>query len=191
MENSFFAIMSRMKLIARWSLMRSTRQESLMEHSAEVAIIGEALGFIRNEYFGGDVDVQKISSLAIYHDVNEVVSGDLPTPIKYYNEKMETAYHEIEKEITDRLLESLPDKLKDRYAGYLNPDCNSEEYKIMKAADKLSAFIKCVEERACGNHEFDKAYETIKKSLSELNMKEVDFFVDNFLEGFGKPIDVL
>ena len=122
MKNSFFAIMSRMKLIARWSLMRSTRQESLMEHSAEVAIIGEALGFIRNEYFGGDVDVQKISSLALYHDVNEVVSGDLPTPIKYYNEKMETAYHEIEKEITGRLLESLPDKLKDEYTPYLNPN---------------------------------------------------------------------
>lgn len=191
MKNSFFAIMSRMKLIARWSLMRSTRQESLMEHSAEVAIIGEALGFIRNEYFGGDVDVQKISSLALYHDVNEVVSGDLPTPIKYYNEKMETAYHEIEKEITGRLLNSLPDKLKDKYTPYLNPDCDSEEYKIMKAADKLSAFIKCVEERACGNHEFDKAYDTIKKSLAKLDMKEVDFFVENFLEGFGKPIDLL
>lgn len=183
--------MSRMKLISRWSLMRSTRNESLMEHSAEVAIIGEALGFIKNEYFGGRVDVQKISSLALYHDVNEVVSGDLPTPIKYYNKKMESAYHEIEGEICERMIFSLPEKLRDDYKSYLTPDTDSDEYKIMKAADKLSAFVKCVEEKASGNHDFDCAYEMIKTALKELKMSEVDFFIETFLDGYGKPLDVL
>lgn len=190
---TFYAFMNRMKLIQRWNLMRSTVKEDLMQHSASVAILGQALGIIRNELFGGNVDVDKIAALALYHDTAEVVSGDLPTPVKYFNADMKGAYSEIESSINERLISSLPEALQGAYQKYVTPDEDTLEYKIMKIADKLSAYVKCVEERLLGNKEFDRAYERLKKVLDESReeYKELGYFLDNFMDGFNSSLDIL
>ena len=190
---TFYALLNRMKLIERWSLMRSTTKEDLMQHAAHVAIVGQALGIIRNEYFGGNVNTDKIAALALYHDTAEVVSGDLPTPIKYYGPNIKDAYTEIEHVINRKLLQSLPDEMAKVYADYIQPDESTTEYKLMKAADKLSAFIKCIDERLSGNREFDSAYERLRKQLDGLREEypELDYFLNNFGEGYGKPLDIL
>ena len=190
---TFYAFMNRMKLISRWNLMRSTVREDLMQHSAAVAIFGQALGIIRNELFGGDVNVDKIASLALYHDTAEVISGDLPTPVKYYNESMKGAYAEIEDAINKRLIGSLPKELQEVYSGYVEPDTDSVEYKLMKLADKLSAYVKCAEERMLGNREFDSAYNRLKESLDESrkDYPELGYFLDNFMDSFSSTLDIL
>lgn len=190
---TFYAFMNRMKMIERWSLMRSNIKEDLMQHSASVAILGQALGIIRNELYGGNCDVDKIASLALYHDTAEVISGDLPTPIKYYNATMKSAYSEIEDMINKRLIDSLPESLQATYTPYLIPDEDSIEYKLMKIADKLSAYIKCVEERLLGNKEFDMAYKRLKKVLDETREEypELGYFLDNFMDGFHESLDIL
>lgn len=190
---TFYAFMNRMKLIERWNLMRSNIKEDLMQHSASVAILGQALGIIRNEKFGGNVDVDKVASLALYHDTAEVVSGDLPTPVKYYNATMKGAYSEIEEMINNRLLNSMPEELQSTYAKYLIPDENSIEYKLMKIADKLSAYIKCIEERLLGNKEFDMAFNRLQKVLDSTRIEypELGYFLDNFIDGFGDSLDIL
>ncbi len=190
---AFYAFMNRMKLIQRWNLMRSNIKEDLMQHSASVAIFGQALGIIRNTLYGGNVNVDKIASLALYHDTAEVVSGDLPTPVKYYNSSIKGAYAEIEDAINERLLDSLPVQLQGVYREYIEPDENSEEYKIMKIADKLSAYVKCSEERLLGNREFDKAFNRLQKVLDEtrVNYPELGYFLDNFMDGFNSSLDIL
>lgn len=190
---TFYAFMNRMKLIERWSLMRSTIKEDLMQHSASVAILGQALGIIRNELFGGNVNVDRIASLALYHDTAEVVSGDLPTPVKYYNATMKSAYAEIETAINKRMLDSLPNELHNSYADYLMPDMESDEYKLMKIGDKLSAYIKCIEEKHLGNREFDMAFNRLNKALNALrdDYPELGYFLENFLDGFGESLDIL
>ncbi|MEG2541166.1 MAG: 5'-deoxynucleotidase [Clostridia bacterium] len=190
---TFYAFMNRMKLIERWNLMRSNIKEDLMQHSASVAILGQALGIIRNEMFGGSVNVEKIASLALYHDTAEVVSGDLPTPVKYYNATMKTAYTEIEDMINARLLGSMPEELQGKYSEYLIPDESTVEYKLMKIADKLSAYIKCIEERLLGNREFDAAYSRLSKVLDKTRKEypELGYFLDNFIDGFGECLDIL
>lgn len=172
--------------------MRSTIREDLMQHSAQVAIFGQALGMIRNELYGGNVDVDKIASLALYHDIAEVISGDFPTTVKYYNSAMKGAYAEIEGVIIDRVLDSLPDELKRGYESYLKPDENALEYKIMKVADKLAAYVKCVEEKQLGNKEFDKAFERLQSVLNQLRdeYRELGYFLDNFMEGFNESLDI-
>lgn len=190
---TFYAFMNRMKLIQRWNLMRSNVKEDLMQHSASVAIFGHALGIIRNTLFGGNVDVDKIAALALYHDTAEVVSGDLPTPVKYYNESMKGAYTEIETAINERLLESLPKDLRARYNEYIQPDESCEEYKLMKIADKLSAYVKCAEEKLLGNREFDKAFNRLQKVLDNTrkDYPELGYFLDNFMDGFNESLDIL
>lgn len=190
---TFFAFMNRMKLVTRWNLMRVNITEDLMQHSASVAIIGQALGIIRNEVFGGNVNVDKIASLALYHDTAEVVSGDLPTPVKYYNASMKGSYAEIEKAINDYLISTLPEELRTAYAPYIEPDEESLEYKIMKVADKLSAYIKCLEERQLGNKDFDKAFARLTKALDDLKGEypELKYFLDNFIDGFNESVDIL
>ena len=190
---TFYAFMNRMKLIQRWNLMRSNIKEDLMQHSASVAILGQALGIIRNTVFGGNVNVDKIASLALYHDTAEVVSGDLPTPVKYYNSSMKGAYSEIEDMINKRLLDSLPDELREQYGEYVKPDEESEEYKLMKIADKLSAYVKCSEEKLLGNMEFDKAFNRLQKVLDEtkVDYPELEYFLDNFMDGFNASVDIL
>ncbi len=190
---TFYAFMNRMKLIQRWNLMRSNVKEDLMQHSASVAIFGHALGIIRNTLFGGNVDVDKIAALALYHDTAEVVSGDLPTPVKYYNDSMKGAYAEIETAINQRLLDSLPKELRAQYDGYIQPDEDSEEYKLMKIADKLSAYVKCAEEKLLGNREFDKAFNRLQKVLDKTrkDYPELGYFLDNFMDGFNESLDIL
>lgn len=190
---TFFAFMNRMKLVTRWNLMRANIKEDLMQHSASVAIIGQALGIIRNEVFGGNVNVDKIASLALYHDTAEVVSGDLPTPVKYYNSSMKGSYAEIEKAINDHLISTLPEELRNAYTPYIEPDEESIEYKIMKVADKLSAYIKCLEERQLGNKDFDKAFSRLTKALEDLKGEypELKYFLDNFIDGFNESVDIL
>lgn len=190
---TFYAFMNRMKLIYRWNLMRANVKEDLMQHSASVAILGQALGIIRNELYGGSVNVDKIASLALYHDTAEVVSGDLPTPIKYYNATMKSAYSEIEDMINKRLLDSLPEELQGAYTKYLMPDETSIEYKLMKIADKLSAYIKCAEEKHLGNKEFDMAFNRLQRVLDETKIEypEVSYFLDNFMDGFNESLDIL
>ncbi len=190
---TFYAFMNRMKLIQRWNLMRSNIREDLMQHTASVAIFGQALGIIRNTLFGGDVNVDKIASLALYHDTAEVVSGDLPTPVKYYNDSIKGAYKDIENVINKRLIDALPEELKEPYTPYIMPYENSVEYKLMKIADKLSAFVKCSEERLLGNHEFDKAYNRLKTALDGQREEypELAYFLDNFMDGFNESIDIL
>lgn len=185
--------MNRMKHITRWSLMRTNIREDLMQHSACVAIFGQALAIIRNEKFGGNVNVDKVATLALYHDTAEVLSGDMPTPVKYYNDAMKSAYAEIEDAINLKLIGSLPDELRLTYADFLQPNVDSEEYKIMKVADKLSAYVKSMEERLVGNHDFDKAFVTLGKSIEGLKDEypELRYFVEHFLDGFAEPIDTL
>lgn len=190
---TFFAFMNRMKLITRWNLMRSNIREDLMQHSASVSILGQALAIIRNELYGGNVNVDKVAALALYHDTAEVVSGDLPTPVKYYNDSMKGAYAEIEEAINNRLLESLPEELRAAYRPYVEPDTESIEYKLMKIADKLSAYIKCIEEKQLGNKDFDTAFKRLTKVLSGLRTeyKELDYFLNNFIDGFNESLDIL
>ncbi len=190
---TFYALLNRMKLIERWSLMRSTTKEDLMQHAAHVAIVGQALGIIRNIYFDGNVNPEKIAALALYHDTAEVVSGDLPTPIKYYSPKIKGAYSEIENVINKKLLKSLPAEMSAEYARYIQPDEETVEYKLMKVADKLSAYIKCIDERLSGNREFDTAFNRLQRQLDGLvdEYPELKFFLDNFGEGYGQPLDIL
>jgi len=188
---NFYALISRMKLIERWSLMRQTRKESLMEHAAEVAILAQALGLIKNIYFGGSVNIDRAASIALYHDTSEVISGDLPTPIKYFNERINAAYKEIEGVIAEKLLNMLPKDMSDSIKPYVVPSEEEYEYKLVKAADKLAAYIKCLEEKASGNGEFDIAAEKTLSALRALGYDEVNFFLDNFIEGFGKTLDML
>ena len=191
--DNFYVLLNRMKVIERWSLMRRTTKENLMEHSAQVALLGQALALIKNKKFGGNVNVDRVAALALYHDTAEVISGDLPTPIKYFNSDMIGAYKEIEDSVLDKFIEVAQDFAKDEYAEYLRPDENSEEYKIMKIADKLSAFIKCTEERATGNHEFDTSYGRLDKTLNALKEEhpELKYFLENYMQGFGEPTDLI
>ena len=153
----FFAFLNRMKYIKRWSLMRSVREENIMEHSQQVAVIAHALALINNKIYGGNVNVEKVVLLAQYHEVGEVITGDLPTPIKYFNPEIKAAYKDLEKNASERLLGMLPETLQGEYREYILPDEEGEEYKLVKCADRLAAYLKCVEEVKAGNSEFKKA----------------------------------
>ena len=187
----FFAFLNRMKYIKRWSLMRSVREENIMEHSQQVAVIAHALALIKNKNFGGEVDVSKVVLLAQYHEVGEVITGDLPTPIKYFNPKIKSAYKDLEKDACIRLLNMLPENLKGEYEQYIEPDENSEEYKIVKCADRLSAYLKCVEEINAGNSEFKKAKTSILKELKGLKRAEVDLFLTEYAPAYELSLDEL
>ena len=165
-EFDFYAYLMRMKYIKRWALMRSTSEENIMEHSWEVAVIAHALAIIKNEKFGGSVDEYKTLCLAVYHETSEVVTGDLPTPIKYFNREINPAYKSLEKDANERLIAKLPEELQNRYREFILDDPGSEEHKLMKYADRICAYIKCLEELKVGNKEFLKAKESIGKELS-------------------------
>ena len=189
--STFFAYMSRMKYIKRWSLMRSVSEENIMEHSHQVALIAHALAAIKNEYFGGNVNVERAVMYALYHECSEVITGDLPTPIKYYNADINSAYKNLEDRAGEKLLKCLPEKLISIYRSFIMPDKDSEEYKIMKYADKLSAFVKCLEELKSGNGEFKKAASSIEKELQGYKSKEVDFFMKDCCDAFKLTLDEL
>lgn len=186
---NFFAFIDRMKYIKRWSLMRSVREENIMEHTQQVAIIAHALALIKNKMFEGKVDVNKVVLLAQYHEVGEVITGDLPTPIKYFNPEIKTAYKELEKDACEKLLNMLPEELREEYSCYILPDTTSEEYKIVKYADRLSAYLKCVEEIKSGNSEFKKAKKSIENDLKNAKSQEVNYFLKEFAPAYELTLD--
>lgn len=171
--------------------MRSTVDENIKEHSWDVAVIAHALALIENKIYGGKVDEYKVISYAIYHETGEVITGDLPTPIKYFNSQINSAYKDLERQAEEKLLAKLPLELKDAYTEFVISDEKSVEYKIMKAADKLSAYIKCIDELKCGNKEFEKAKITIGKTLENTGLKSVEYFIENILPSFEKTLDEL
>ncbi len=188
----FFAYINRMKYIRRWSLMRSVREENIMEHSQQVAVIAHALALINNKIYGGNVDISKTVLLAQYHEVGEVITGDLPTPIKYFNPEINLAYKDLEKLACTRILNMLPEELKDEYTLYVLPkDTDSEENKLVKYADRLSAYLKCVEEIKAGNNEFKKAKLSIEKELKNCDNKAVSYFLKHFAPAFELTLDEL
>ena len=191
MDYDFYAYMGRMKYIRRWALMHSTVDENIMEHSWEVAEIAHALALIENAEFGGEVDSYKTLCYALYHEASEVVTGDLPTPIKYFNEHIRSAYKDLEKLSCKKLVEKVPEKLKETYAEFVFPDESSIEYKLMKCADRFSAYIKCVEEVKSGNREFVKAKESIRADIDGMKEKSCVFFRENILPSFEKTLDEL
>ena len=187
----FFAFLNRMKFIKRWSLMRSVREENIMEHSQQVAVIAHALALINNKIFGGNVNVNKVVLLAQYHEVGEVITGDLPTPIKYFNPEIKNAYKDLEKNASIKLLNMLPEELKSEYEQYILPNEDSEEYKLVKCADRLSAYLKCVEEVKVGNSEFKKAKSSIGAELKNLKRAEVDYYLKEFAPAYELTLDEL
>ena len=191
MNYDFFAYINRMKYIKRWALMRSKFDENVMEHTAQVSVIAHALAEIKNLYFGGKVDVLKVVLFSQYHETSEVITGDLPTPIKYFNKEINHAYKDIEKGACLKLLNTLPKDLRSVYDVYVLPDESSDEYKIMKCADKISAYIKCEEELKSGNGEYLKAKEAILKDILTIDRDEVKFFMKNIAPRYLCSLDEL
>jgi len=189
-DKHFYAMLSRMKYINRWGLMRNTRNENLCEHSLEVAFIAHALGIINNVVCGGEIPAERLAILGMYHDVTEIITGDMPTPIKYYNPVIRDAYKEVETVARDELLSSLPDEISSRYSMLLSEsEEEAELWRYVKAADKLSALIKCIEEEQMGNSDFAEARKTIENTLENMNMKEVDYYMEEFLPAYKMTID--
>ena len=196
MESHFFATLSRMKYIERWALMRSSRPENLSEHSLEVAMIAHALAVIGNVRYGRDLDAEKAALIGLYHDASEIITGDMPTPVKYFNADIRSAYKEVETVANERLLSQLPEDLRPAYEEifHKSPDENERVLRSMvKAADKLSALIKCIEEERSGNQEFRTAKESTEKSITEMarELPEVQDFLRDFLPSYGKTLDEL
>ncbi len=187
MQYHFYAIMSRMKNIFRWGLMRNTRNENLSEHSLEVAQIAHALAIINNKRFGGNANPDFVAVAAMYHDTSEIITGDMPTPIKYYNSEIKNAYKQIEAGATERLIQKLPEDFKGEFSKIYNPD--SQTKRLIKAADKISALIKCIEEINMGNREFNVAEASTRRLIKELNCKEADVFMNEFMESFSLSLD--
>lgn len=187
----FFSYISRMKLIDRWSLMRCTQRENVQEHSLQVAVIAHALTLIKNKYYNGSLSPEKVALYAIYHDSSEVLTGDLPTPVKYHSNELRNAYKEIESSAVEQLLKLLPEDLKEDYRKLLLiPENEKEAQKIIKAADTISAYIKCLEEEAAGNNEFSRAKKTIESKVESLrSMPEVDHFMKHFVPSFSLTLD--
>ncbi len=191
MEHTFFALISRMRYINRWGLMRNTFQENIQEHSHMVAVLAHALAVIRRDVFGGDADPGEAAVLALYHDAPEILTGDLPTPVKYDNPEIQTAYKAVEAVAARKLLDLLPQELRPTYAPLLDEDPAHPLYPLVKAADKLSAYIKCVEEVKAGNHEFQQAAQQTRKSLEDMRLPELDYFMEHFLPAFELTLDEL
>ena len=190
MTSDFFAYLSRMKYIVRWSLMRSTVQENVQEHSHMVAVLAHALGLVRREVFGGEADPEHLAAIALFHDMPEILTGDLPTPIKYHSRSIKSAYDEVEDVAVEKLLDSLPEALRGAYRELLTAP-ERPEYTLVKAADKLSAYLKCVEERRAGNREFLSAEASALKKLKAMDLPEVDWFLEHCAPAFEKDLDQL
>lgn len=190
MGSHFFAYISRMRYISRWALMRNTAPENVQEHSHQTAVLAHALAVIRNEKFGGMIDPGEVAVAALYHDASEIITGDLPTPIKYYNPAIKTAYRDVEAVAEDKLISMLPEELRPEYEEILKMP-NPEVRELVKAADKLSAYIKCVEEVKAGNNEFRNAAAQTKAALEASRLPEVRYFLDTFMPSFSLTLDEL
>lgn len=188
---NFFAFLSRMKHITRWGLMRNTNVENIQEHSLQVAMIAHGLAVISNTCFGNNINAERVALLAIYHDSNETVIGDMPTPIKYFNPSIRKAYKDLEDVSKEKLLSMLPEEMAQIYRDILFYDESSYEGRIVKAADRISAYIKCIEEEKAGNSEFKKAAESTLKKILDMKMPEVEYFFQYFIPGFKLTLDEL
>ena len=191
MSHNFFAYISRMRYIGRWSLMRNSLPENIQEHSHMVAVIAHALGVIRRDVYGLPCDPNAAAAVALYHDSSEILTGDLPTPIKYHSRKIHTAYQQVEALANEKLLATLPEALRPTYADLLTGDSARNLHDLVKAADKLSAYIKCVEERKAGNNEFLSAEHQTRRWLEESPLPEVRYFMEQFIPAFELTLDEL
>lgn len=189
-DYSFFAMMSRLKYINRWALMRNSREENLSEHSLEVAMLSHALCTIGNKRFGKELNADRAALIGLYHDATEIITGDMPTPVKYFNSNIKSVYKEIEHTACGKLLSILPEDLRGEYQGIFEP---TDEYKyekaLVKAADKLSAYIKCLDEKKAGNHEFLQAEEATLKAVKALDLEEVEVFLKEFMPAYSRTLD--
>ena len=190
--NGFYALLARMRHIRRWGLMHSTVPENIQEHSHETAVYAHALGLIRREIFGRPCDAERLAVLALYHDATEILTGDLPTPVKYHNPRIRDAYRQVERLAAERLTALLPAELRPAYAGVLEPAAGEEElWRLVKAADKLSALVKCIQERKSGSREFLSAEAAARRSLEEMALPEADWFMARCLPAFELNLDEL
>ena len=191
METShFFAYLARMTLIQRWPLMRSVTTENISEHSLQVAFVAHALALIKNKKFGGECNPERIALLSMFHDCSEVITGDLPTPIKYYNPTIAEEYKKIELATEQRLLGLLPEEFRDDYAPLIDSEkINSDEYAIVKQADSICAYLKCLEELNAGNHEFTQAKKRLRETLDARSTPEMQYFLETFAQSFTLTLD--
>lgn len=188
MKSSFFALMSRMKYINRWGLMRNSMSENIAEHSLDTAVIAHLLCVLRNKRFGGSINAEHAAAVAMFHDTPEIITGDLPTPVKYFSEKISDAYKDVESAAVDKLISAVPSDISDEYEKLLR--CSDDEIlRIVKAADKISALIKCIEERKSGNNDFVEAERQTLDSLKRMSLPEVDCFIDEFLPAYELTLD--
>ena len=190
-NSNFYAMLSRMKYVNRWGLMRNTIPESLSDHTMDVVIIAHALAVIANLYFGKEIDENRTALLAAFHDAPEILTGDMPTPVKYYDPQVKDAYARVEEAATQKMLNSLPAEMKDHYAGlmYGNSESDQELHRYVKAADKISALIKCIEEEQMGNRDFVQAKEATEQIIRRMDMPEVQFFMEHFMPGYYRTLD--
>lgn len=192
MKSSFFAFASRIKYINRWALMRNTTYETLSQHSYEVATLSHALAVIGNRRLGKQYDAARAALLGLYHDTPEIITGDMPTPVKYHSSEMRAAFAAVETYASDRLLSMLPEDLRPDYEPLLQENGAEQElHKLVKAADKLSAYIKCLEERKAGNTEFSEAEKATEKALQKSGCPELKIFMEDFLPAYSLPLDKL
>ena len=190
MNYNFFSMFARMKYIDRWALMRNTRQENLSEHSADVAAIAHAIALLKNIRFGGSVNAERAAFLGLYHDMPEIITGDMPTPVKYHSDALHDAFLQVEQEACDRLLSMLPADLRQSYrAAFFKEENDAYLWRIVKAADKIAALIKCIEEEQAGNREFRKALAATKENIEKMELPEAQAFLDDFLGGFYLSLD--
>lgn len=189
-EHNFFALISRMKYIDRWALMRNTETENIQEHSHQVAVLAHALALIANQRFGAQLDPGRVAVAALYHDATEIITGDMPTPVKYYNSTLRDSYKQVEAAAADRLLSMLPPELRPKFEPYLR-ESDPEIHAYVKAADKLSAYLKCVEEGKAGNSEFRLAKEQTWAALMDKPLPALQYFIDQFLPSFELTLDEL
>ena len=190
MKSHFFAYISRMRFIQRWALMRNTAPENVQEHSHQAAVLAHALAVIRNEKFGGHVDAGAVAAAALYHDASEILTGDMPTPIKYGNPAIRSAYKDVEALAERKLLTMLPRELQSAYTPVLT-EVPQEVETLVKAADKLTAYIKCVEELKAGNSEFREAAAQTRSALESYGLPEVTYFLETFMDSFSLTLDQL
>jgi 5'-deoxynucleotidase len=191
-SSHFFAYLSRMKFIHRWGLMRNTQVENIQEHSLQVALIAHALAIIRNRLFKGDLDPERVMALAVFHEVSEVITGDFPSPLKYFNPEISRAYSEIEQVARRKLWQMIPAQLQEDYRSVLfRREADAAGWDVVKAADKISAYAKCLEELKAGNQEFAKAKESIEREIARLELPEVAYFMREFVRSFALALDEL
>lgn len=190
MANSFFAMHSRMKYINRWALMRNTASENISQHSNDVAAIAHALALIKNVRFGGKLNAERAAFLGLYHDMPEIITGDMPTPVKYHSEEMRSEFLKVEELACDKLLGMLPDDLREYYrSAFFKQEEDEYLWRIVKAADKISALIKCIEEKNAGNREFERAFQSTEDSIKKMELPEADVFLEEFIPAFYLNLD--